>query len=316
MSTPAESQLIRNAVNEEMGWQPLREVPPMFTAAVDIAEAAVLRFARQDDLAALDEAEREWDGICIHRSFATAPLLFRLDALNRRGVVHLDRYARNAQEPDYQAAHASWEQALACSPLEWPERARFLHNEGNLRLCRYRYRGEVADLEGAVLLLQAAVDHPNPGAYIDLFLHSLGEALDERYLLQGTLTDLESAIVYGERSLDSAVSPRRGLILGMLGTWYRQRFERTGWDSDIERAVALLEESFVDGSRTSLPFRLTNLGNALLSRYALAGTGRDLDRAVEVQRKAVSLTALGDKSLTIRLNNLANSLSKLSSVSR
>ena len=317
MSTPAESQLIRNAVNEEMGWQPLREVPPVFTAAVDIAEAAVLRFARQDDpAAALDVAVREWDSICGHRNFEDSPLLFRLDALNRCGIAHLDRYARNGQEPDYQAAHASWEHASALAPADWPEQARFLHNQGMLSWSRYKRQGQVADLEVAIPLLQAAVNHPNPGAYIDMFLSSLGQTLDERYLLHGTLTDLESAIVYGERSLISAASQRRGLILELLGNWYRQRFERTGRDSDIQRAVALLEESVVDTSHASLPFRLTNLGNALLSRHGLAGTRADVDRAVEAQRKAVSLTPLGEKeNLTIRLNNLANSLSKLFSVS-
>lgn len=306
-----------DAVRRELGWSPVRDVPPAFAETVERAEAAMLRLQRGGAPTEYDEAARDWDAVCGDAGFANAPVSFRVDALNRCGVVHLGSYLISQREADEAAALSCWERGLAIAPPDGPEQARLLHNQGNTRLNRYRRTGRLADLQAAIPALQAAADHAHAEQHLDLYLYSLGQALISRYQREGTLADLESAIIYGERSLEQmgSDSQRRGLVTGMVGDWYRQRFERTRNEVDIQRAIAMLDGAVARADRRSRPFRLTNLGSALLSCYGRSGVRADLDRAVEVQREAVSLTAPDDVSLPIRLNNLANSLSALRAAS-
>jgi CHAT domain-containing protein len=317
MSGTATVEPSGDALRQELGWFAVRQVPPNFAEAVERGDLAMLRWVRQNSPArALDEAVREWDGVCNHPGFADTPLPFKLDALNRCGIAHLERYLLNQNEADDSAARGCWERGLALAPINRPEHARFLHNQGGQMVGRYRRNGKLSELDAALPLLQAAVDSPGSESHLGLYLSSLGTALMERYQRQGALADLESAILYAERSLEIVLedSPQRNRTLVLLGSLYRQRFEQTRNDGDIQRAILLLQESLRTASSLNRPFSLTNLGSALLNRYGHAGVRADLDRAVAVQREAVSLTPPGDRSFLIRLNNLANALSTLFAV--
>src|SRR6266850_2293802 len=250
--------MIQDALRSELGWSAVREVPPNFSVAVERGDLAMLRWARQDNPErALDEAVREWEGVCNHLGFAQAPLYFS-----------------KKEAADDSAASDYWERGLAMAPSDGPEHAIFLHNRGSQMVDRYRRTGQLPELNAAIPLLQAAVDIPHAGSHhMGLYLRSLGTALMDRYERQGALADLESAVLYAERALKIAMSgsAQRNGILNLLGSLYRQRFERTRNDDDIRRAILFLEESKRTASSQQRPFRLTNLGSALLNRYGHSG---------------------------------------------
>jgi hypothetical protein len=86
MSRIPAGERIADAVRRELGWSPVRDVTPSFAETVERAETAMLRSQRDGSARELDEAVRHWDAVCIDARFASAPLLFRVDALNHCGL--------------------------------------------------------------------------------------------------------------------------------------------------------------------------------------------------------------------------------------
>jgi tetratricopeptide (TPR) repeat protein len=309
----AKPETNHDAGTAALGWAPVRQVPPSLTQTVAAAEAATMHWWRQRESASLYQAVTEWQGICHHPRFDTFDIDFRLDALNRCGIMFNFRAGQGRNGADLDTAGSYWHMALALLEPGSPERSRYLHNLGSLPLGQYSLNGRADQLDQAIALLEAAITDAAPTDHnLPLYHYSTAIAFKWRYERTGSLGDLETAIRHGEMALDLAPadSPRRTAFLGQQGNHYRQRFLRTKAASDLEQAIQLLEAAVQRASQLELPSCLSNLGNCLLERYNFSGKPEDLDHSISVHRQAIEATPSDHILLPARLNNLANSLSQ------
>lgn len=294
-----------------LGWAPVREIPAIFDAQVRRAETAAVDWNRDRDIPALGRWKDAWKAVCGDENFSSAPLVFRLDSLNRAGIAYSAYGWHFKVEAELIEAEASWQLALQLAPPGWPDRAKYLFNIGALRYEKYQENGEAVWLERAIEIWESLFPIASPEDNSLARYHSgIAIALDARYRREGDLVDLEKSILHGEEALALEKTPALiAMHTNNLASRLRERFLRTREINDIQRSVRLHEESLQQTAEPSnRPYRLTNLGNALLERYSALGDQADLDRAVEVQQKAVDLTPTDDRFYALRLNNLGNSL--------
>jgi tetratricopeptide (TPR) repeat protein len=214
---------------------------------------------------------------------------------------------------DLDAAITASEQAVAVTPTDDPDRARYLSRLGNALQNRFRRTGTLTDLDAAITASEQAVaatptDHPDRARH----LSNLGAALHIRYERTGARADLDAAITASEQAVavSSTDDPDRALYLSNHGLGVQDRYERTGTLADLdaaitfgEQAVAATPTDHLDRAR-----RLSNLGAALHIRSERTGTRADLDAMVEVIEQAVAATPTDHPNRAIYLSNLGAAL--------
>ena len=105
-----------------------------------------------------------------------------------------DRYARSGRLEDLDAAIAAYEQALAATPPDSPDRPRYLNNLGNGLRARSARSGRLEDLDAAIAACQQALDTTPPDSPDrPRYLTNLGNGLSDRYARSGRLDDLKQA---------------------------------------------------------------------------------------------------------------------------
>ncbi|MCR4439309.1 MAG: CpXC domain-containing protein [bacterium] len=135
------------------------EIPPEFRQDIQRANENEQCYLQTGDLAALNQAAAAWERILDHPAFGAAPERFRLTAWNNAGGVFLRRYWRTGQITDLNRALELWQQAVAATPPDSPDRPAILNNLGTGLSDRYRRTRVVADLEEAIGHWQRAREH-------------------------------------------------------------------------------------------------------------------------------------------------------------
>jgi CHAT domain-containing protein/tetratricopeptide (TPR) repeat protein len=274
------------------------------------SEQRYLRDGRSEDL---DSAVQAWERVMAHPEFESAPVDFRMSAMQDAGGVYLTRYWLKEREEDLERALLLLQSAVAGI---LPDSSDFVHGLYVLSLgleARYRRAKAFPDLEESIRLLTQAAVLVDPGSPdLPEYLHKLGTSLRYKYGHTKARSDLDEAI----RSLTRAVelvpqdSPDLPGVLDDLGFGFRDLYRLTKALPDLDEAIRAYTRAvdLVPSQSNDLPGYLNNLGNRLLDRYSLTGTLSDLEQAIQVCRRAVDLTPLASPDLPLYLNNLGNGL--------
>ncbi|GAB7186769.1 hypothetical protein ATKI12_6600 [Kitasatospora sp. Ki12] len=205
-----------------------------------------------------------------------------------------------------------WQQILAATSADHPDRVGRLSNLGSALCTRFVRTGALADLDEAVRLCQEAVaatpaDHPDLAS----MLSNLGGVLQSRFVRTGALADLDEAVRLCQEAVAAtpADHPDRAGRLSNIGAALQTRFVRTGALADLDKAITTLQEAVATGAhhpnRASM---LSNLGNALRTRFERTGALADLDEAVRLCQEAVAATPADHPDQAIMLSNLGSAL--------
>ncbi|KAF6765323.1 CHAT domain-containing protein [Ephemerocybe angulata] len=179
----------------------------------------------------------------------------------------------------------------------------------------FQYSGNPSDINGAVAMLQQAVNVASPGyPHLHILLSNLGNALTRRFERTGDISDLAESISVQKRALEVIPAGHGDLpgILINLGGSYARRFEMKGELSDVSGAISAQQRALriIPQDHAHLPILLTELGATLLLRCAHTGELSDLGDAISVQQRAVDLTPHGHPDLPRQLNNLGASFTR------
>ncbi|KAF8132474.1 CHAT domain-containing protein [Boletus edulis] len=288
---------------------------------VQLAAVHLARFEKQRD---------DVDGARVEALLHEAMELSSTDSdENRAGSLMLQLYAGHRSGPDHtsdQSSVDSHSSSRLTAEDPWFSSIQLLN--------RFKRHGDIADLEGAITLLQKLVRSVSvsDGGYC-IALGTLGMALWLRFERLGELRDLEDAI---SSHRDAVVlipdgHPHKPDMLNNLGNSLRSRFERLGELRDLEDAISTHRDAvhLTPDGHPDKPSRLNNLGLSFRARFERLGElgdledaisthkGRprferlgelsDLEDAILSHRDAVHLTPDGYPGKPSRLNNLGNS---------
>ena len=221
----------------------------------------------------------------------------------------LRRFERTGALDDLERVVLLFDQAVAATPSDHPDRAPNLANLGHALGTRFHLTGVMDDLDRAALLFDQAVaaspaNHPDRVTY----LSNLGSVLETRFELTGVMDDLDRAIEIGGEVVATTPThhPDRPMLLSNFGADLRSRFERMGAVEDIDRAVEIGHQA-VAATPADHPDRalyLANLGRALARRSERTGIVQDLDRAVLLFDQAIAASPADDPDRAMYLSEL------------
>ncbi|KAM5353081.1 hypothetical protein ACJZ2D_017037 [Fusarium nematophilum] len=177
-------------------------------------------------------------------------------------------------------------EAIDATPLDHPNRTRFLSNLGRRLGDRYSRIGTMADLEEAIQVGREAIDatppdHPDRAT----LLNNLGIRVGDRYSRTGAMTDLEEAIRVGREAIDATPldHPDRAGRLINLGIHISDRYSWTGAMAGLEEAkecfaAALHQSASAVSVRVTAGRRLLSSPDILQDRqaYTIAKTAVNL----------------------------------------
>lgn len=103
------------------------DLPAEFLDDLSRAQAAERRYLERGEQAGLDEAVAVWERILLSPRFAAAPQPFRLAVMNDAGGTRLRRYWARGRLEDLNRALELWQQAVALTPPDSPDRAALLN---------------------------------------------------------------------------------------------------------------------------------------------------------------------------------------------
>jgi CHAT domain-containing protein len=279
-------------------------IPPEFAQDIQQAQQAEQRYRQTGERNWLDQAVNAWRRIFEHPSFGQAPERFRLAVFNNAGGVFLRRYWRNGDIQDLNLALNLWQQAVAATPPDSPDRPSRLNNLGNGLRDRYARTGRMEDLEEAIRVYQQAVaatppDSPDRPSR----LNNLGNGLRDRYARTGRMEDLEEAIHVYQQACELAEHCSSQVMLTSSRAWGNWAFERHAWLEASQaytygmRALqGLFQVQFsragketwmrdAQGLSVRLAYALAKTGNSLATLEALEnGRARLLGDALERSR--------------------------------
>jgi CHAT domain-containing protein len=309
--TPADSGGAVRDPDARLGWTPIRDVPAAFRDAVAEGQRVLADWLENYGAQDGDELLRVWSDIVEDERFASAPLTFRLDLLNRSGIAAQWRAHRSGSVDEVAKALERWDEALALAPPDWPDRARYHYNAGTAHLIRAQLEGSANDLQAAVRAMEAAVDaavssDPSTRALAE---SGAAEALATRHRRLGDAKDLDRAVEFAERGAriaEEANSARLGRHRLTLGQVLGARFDAYGEIDDLDRAIGVLSEALEADMLGEAASSQATLGTLLRRRWFLRRHRPDLDRAIELLEAATSATE--DANLPARLTNLGNAL--------
>ncbi|KAI0310888.1 CHAT domain-containing protein [Amylostereum chailletii] len=188
-----------------------------------------------------------------------------------------------------------------------PEDASLLSRVGISFYERFEERGNLVDIETAIIFNQRAVNHtPEGHADQSIRLNHLGNSFLRRFERLGDVADVDSAIRL-QRKAGHADKP---MYLNNLGTSFQHRFMWLGDITDINSAVSVQREAVnvTPDGHADKPMYLNNLGGSLMRRFERLGDVVDINNAIHVQSQAVDLAPEGDVSKPGWLTNLGISL--------
>ncbi|KAJ6003554.1 CHAT domain-containing protein [Penicillium canescens] len=198
---------------------------------------------------------------------------------------------------------------IDATPLDHPNRARWLNNLGLYLGDRYSGTGAIADLEEAINVARRVVDvttpdHPNRAGW----LNNLGNRLGDRYCRTGVIADLEEAINVTRQAINVTPldHPDRATMLDNLGVHLGYRYFRTGAIADLEEAINVTRQA-IEVTPPDHPGRatmLSNLGIRLGDRYSRTGAIADIEEAITAARQAVHATPSDHPDRATMLSNL------------
>jgi len=207
-----------------------------------------------------------------------------------------------------------WRRIIEATPPDDPSRTVYLSNLGGALWSRAKRTGTIADLDGAIeiiqsLLIAIADDHPNRAA----FLSNIGVALQVRYGLSGNIADLDEAIEATQAAITATPedSPARPVYLSNLALALRVRFSVLGGGADLDKAVeaARAAMAVTSDDHSKRAEHLANLGAVLLTRFKRIGSRADLDEAIEITRAAIDAAPAEHPGRAGTLSNLGAALS-------
>jgi CHAT domain-containing protein len=275
-----------------------------------LARALTNRYYRGGGkLADLDDAIESWRQAIAVSSPATQG---HAEALNNfAGLLTIRYQGSTTSAADLDEAIDAYERAVEVGSAE-PRFYTYLSNLGIGRSTRYDVKGDISDLERAIVVWQQALSLVPPGSpEMAGCLNRLGMGLYRRYRRTCQIDTLQEAIGDWERTvaLTDSQSPDMPGRLNSLCNGLNARYARTGSGNDIERAIRLRELALtlpmVDPERSDV---LHNLGADLQERYRTAGALTDLERAVNTSQESVALTPVGAMKRPGHLATLGNAL--------
>ncbi|MFI6761930.1 CHAT domain-containing protein [Micromonospora sp. NPDC050417] len=168
-----------------------------------------------------------------------------------------------------------------------PDRTMYLSNLSGALQYRFQRTGNLADLDEAVKVSQAAVDatpfdNPDRAAMLTV----LGLALRARAGQAGHSTDLDEAVRTSRQALDDLAvdHPDRVMYMSNLAGALQARFERTGDLDDLDETVRVGREA-VSAIAVDHPYRaplVARLGHVLRESFDRTGDLAALNEAVEL----------------------------------
>ena len=153
------------------------------------------------------------------------------------------------------------------------------------RTARYENRGERADMEMAVCLLEQAIERaPVDWSERPVCLLYLGMALLDRYAYTGDSDDLKRALSACNTALE-ATHPdfqQYAKCLYTLASVQYALYRHTGRREHLEEAIAVVYDAAqrVPKHEPDLPMYLSRLGELLRIRYGLTGDTEDLHESL------------------------------------
>ncbi|RBR05610.1 hypothetical protein FVER53590_03322 [Fusarium verticillioides] len=181
---------------------------------------------------------------------------------------------------------------------------------------RYHYLQALADLNGAVEILQHARATSSEHFLFSIVLNNLGEALrtqfcrtrDVDYLIEA-IEALEQALLMSSPG-DPATAMYRSNHSLSLFDLFKVTQERKMLDSSIESSDLAIEET--ESGNTQLPGRLNTSGSLYAARFELTKSNSDIDKAISQTQAAIDATASDNPQCAKYYNNLGGYLMKRS----
>ena len=231
-------------------WDPIREIPSWFSAAVEDGQSALTRWIEKHDPADLDVLSATWNGIVESKGFHRASLPFRLDLLNRSAVALQWKGLAARSRGELEVAFKRLNRALELAPTDDPHRVRYLNNLSSVSLLRFDL-GEASDrleagLDAALAAVEAAVDDPRTLAIAQ---SNAASAFAARYRQRGDVIDLRRAVDYAEAALagaEVAGSTRLARYRSSLAMVLSFQFDAFGEIDDLNRGIEALERPVED----------------------------------------------------------------------
>ncbi|CAE6442486.1 unnamed protein product, partial [Rhizoctonia solani] len=231
------------------------------------------------------------------------------DDLNKLGWSHLKEFRNTGVVGDLEQAVEYFSRAVALTPVEHPDLARWLNSLGASYTDRFQRMGGLDDLHKAVecdsrALALTPEGHPHMSAR----LANLGASHTDRYRRMGNLDDLQKSIDCDSRALALTPDghPDMSARLGNLGVSYNDRYRRMDNLDDLEksidcfsRAVALIPDDHPDMSA-----RLADLGASYTDRYRRMDNLDDLENSIDCFSRALALIPDDHPHMSARLGNL------------
>lgn len=291
-------------------WDPIREIPSWFSAAVEDGQSALTRWIEKHDPADLDVLSATWNGIVESKGFHRASLPFRLDLLNRSAVALQWKGLAARSRGELEVAFKRLNRALELAPTDDPHRVRYLNNLSSVSLLRFDL-GEASDrleagLDAALAAVEAAVDDPRTLAIAQ---SNAASAFAARYRQRGDVIDLRRAVDYAEAALagaEVAGSTRLARYRSSLAMVLSFQFDAFGEIDDLNRGIEALERPVEDDPLHETGGASALLGSLLRRRWSVLGDLSDLSRAVALLDDAVS--GPGGANRPALLTNLGNAL--------
>ncbi|MFJ4849658.1 CHAT domain-containing protein [Streptomyces sp. NPDC088733] len=257
----------------------------------NLGAALKLRYERTHDAADLDEA------IAVARravAVAAGDSKVAVAATNLSGVLSL-RFTRESRPEDAAEAARAARQAVAAADPRDPSLAAILHNLARALYASFELTRSPADLDEALGAARRAVLAGEGHADAAMYLSNLADVLRGRFELTESEADLDEAIMVSRRLVDIRPVEHDSRVHDhlRLAAFLSARFARTGDPADIDDLVAVNRQA-VHAVPGSVPL-LTSLSTALRFRHEASGKAADLIEAIDLARRAVAISAVGDR---------------------
>jgi hypothetical protein len=214
--------------------------------------------------------------------------------LDSLGGALAERFQLDGLSADLDGAVTAFEDTVAATAPDAPERSARLANLAGMLLLRYEQRAgsrtatsheDGGDLDRSIALLDEATGLiPEGSRFAPSVFGGLTNAWRHRYEYTNDPTDLERALSHGENAVAAARASATSDFpshLVALAVVRQFRAQQTGEAADLDHAVALCREALEVTPKTS--FRVRDRGNsldfALLERYLAQGSETDLNEA-------------------------------------
>ncbi len=286
------------------------QVSDQLLAAAQDAQAHRERYQRSGAMAELEEALARWDALLAYPDTASAPSDFRASVLNETGMALGLRFQAAGREADLNRALDLWQQAVATTPADSPNRCNRTNNLGSGLMRRYEHSHHVEDLVNALERFRSALAvAPPEGPTRRNVLYNLGEALLMRYEAQGEIGLLEEAATRFREALASPPEETQEHVafLDGLTDGLRKLYDRTHRVQDLEEILISARQALRlrQPEPTEQAVRLALLSGDLRKMYQCRGRFEDLEAAIVCLRRAVELMARDSPPDPGMLGNLA-----------